>query len=224
MTSSYDTYETRTTSLTLGPLQANAALDYPDEIAPLEEYDPASYDLVAPPRDSVPTFSLESRSQQLFSHEHLQMIFSDPSLLLRFTGFLSNTRPQSVPMLVYYLDALKALKAIQYANAIAEALEPILGHGFTAESARATQNIALEEKAYQAFDILTKEDLPAYITYVYIQIVSVSITKRITGTLAPHLREASEGLAEVFCLTDPSRPDNPIVFASEGEEFIDSEL
>lgn len=36
------------------------------------------------------------------------------------------------------------------------------------------------------------------------------------GTLPPHLREASEGLAEVFCLTDPSRPDNPIVFASEG--------
>jgi len=33
--------------------------------------------------------------------------------------------------------------------------------------------------------------------------------------LAPHLREASEGLAEVFCLTDPSRADNPIVFVSE---------
>lgn len=35
------------------------------------------------------------------------------------------------------------------------------------------------------------------------------------GTLPPHLREQSEGLAEVFCLTDPSRSDNPIVFASE---------
>lgn len=40
------------------------------------------------------------------------------------------------------------------------------------------------------------------------------------GTLAPHLREASEGLAEVFCLTDPSRPDNPIVFASEGMQAL----
>lgn len=35
------------------------------------------------------------------------------------------------------------------------------------------------------------------------------------GTLPPHLKEQSEGLAEVFCLTDPSRSDNPIVFASE---------
>lgn len=26
----------------------------------------------------------------------------------------------------------------------------------------------------------------------------------------------SEGLAETFCLTDPSRRDNPIIFASEG--------
>ena len=61
-----------------------------------------------------------------------------------------------------------------------------------------------------------RDDLPAYITYMYIQIVSASISQRISGVLAPHLREASEGLAEVFCLTDPSRPDNPIVFASEG--------
>ena len=35
--------------------------------------------------------------------------------------------------------------------------------------------------------------------------MSLSISRRITGTLAPHLRDASEGLAEVFCLTDPSR-------------------
>lgn len=26
----------------------------------------------------------------------------------------------------------------------------------------------------------------------------------------------SEGLAETFCLTDPSRRDNPIIFASDG--------
>jgi hypothetical protein len=63
---------------------------------------------------------------------------------------------------------------------------------------------------------MVQNDLPAYITHVYIQTVSLSITRRIIGTLPPHLREASEGLAEVFCLTDPSRPDNPIVFASEG--------
>lgn len=30
----------------------------------------------------------------------------------------------------------------------------------------------------------------------------------------------SEGLAETFCLSDPARHDNPILFASEGEYRI----
>lgn len=160
-------------------------------------------------------YALEQRSEQLFSAEHLRTIFEDPKLLLKFTGFLNSHRPKSIPILIYYLDALKALRAINYANAIAEALEPIKGQKFTDEVAKPTNNTALEEKANRAFDVLVQEDLPAYIAHIWIQVVSVSIQRRITGTLAPHLREASEGLAEVFCLTDPSRTDNPIVFASE---------
>ena len=180
--------------------------------------DPAgSFDLVAPAEEGRRAFSLEARSEQLFSQAHLEVIFANPSSLLRFTAFLSTHRPQSVPTLIYYLDALKALKAIRYANAIAEALSPIPGHNFTADLASPTINRELEDKAASAFTVLTQEDLPAFITHVFVQVVSQSISQRITGTLAPHLREASEGLAEVFCLTDPSRHDNPIVFASEGK-------
>ena len=183
--------------------------------------DPAgSFDLVAPPEGDQQAFSLETRSEQLFSRAHLEIIFSQPSSLLRFTAFLSTHRPQSVPILIYYLDALKALKAIKYANAIAEALSPIPKYDFTANLAPSTTNRELEDKAASAFNVLTQEDLPAFITNLYIHIVSMSISQRITGTLAPHLREASEGLAEVFCLTDPSRSDNPIVFASEGTLHI----
>lgn len=201
------------------PLQAESALEPFDQMAPLHGDLPGSFDLVEPADDHVHHhgFSLESRSELLFSHEHLKIIFAEPSLLLKFTAFLSAHRPQSVPILIYYLDALKALKAIKYANAIAEALSPIPGHFYTADLAPASTNAALELKANQAFDAMVREDLPAYITHMYIQIVSLSISQRITGVLAPHLREASEGLAEVFCLTDPSRPDNPIVFASEGQ-------
>lgn len=204
----------------LPPLQAKGPPDELDQLDPLTEDDPHSFDLVMPAAEGHQLFSLEARSQQLFSREHLQVVFADPALLLRFTAFLSTHRPQSVPILVYYLDALKALRAINYANAIAEALEPIEGYEFTSHPARATVNSALEDKAAQAFDVLVREDLPAYITHIYIQVVSLSITRRITGTLPPHLREASEGLAEVFCLSDPSRPDNPIVFASEGMNIV----
>lgn len=122
-------------------------------------------------------------------------------------------------MLIYYLDALKAVRAIQYANAVAEALDPIDGHEFTETGARPTLNAVLEDKAEQAFDVLVRDELPAFITHVYVQLVSVSIQKRVTGNLPPMLRDASEGLAEVFCVSDPSRTDNPIIFASEGIEY-----
>ena len=205
---------------TLPPLQTKAP-DNSDaqQLEPIGEDDPRSWDLVDPPEqnESQPTgiYALEKRAEQLFSSEHLHTIFDDPKLLLKFTGFLNHHRPKSIPVLIYYLDALKALRAIGYANAIAEALDPIVGQDFTQEVARPTQNNELEQKAGQAFEILVREDLPAYIAHEWVRLVSVSIQRRITGTLAPHLREASEGLAEVFCLTDPSRTDNPIVFASE---------
>jgi hypothetical protein len=186
---------------------------------PLTEDDPGSFDLLGPGAADTSSFSLEKRSVQLFSREHLQAIFSEPALLLKFTNFVSCHRQKSMPILLYYLDALKALRAISYANAISEGLEPIDGIDFTQHPARPTVNSVLEDKANQAFDLMVREDLPAYITYTFVQVVSISIQRRITGTLAPHLREASEGLAEVFCLTDPSRPDNPIVFASEGGSF-----
>ncbi|KAG0646773.1 Non-phototropic hypocotyl 1B [Hyphodiscus hymeniophilus] len=181
------------------PLRAFAT-DPPDEI--LSTSHPRQY-------------SLDKRSELLFSTEHLKTIFDDPSLLHRFTSFLSQSRPSAVPILVYYLDAVKALKALGYSNGIAESLEPIRGFDFTLTTSAPSTNPDLEEKAQLAFDALVREDLPAYITHTYIQTVSLSIQRRITGTLPAHLQEASEGLCEVFCLTDPSRPDNPIVFASE---------
>ncbi|KAL1612101.1 hypothetical protein SLS60_000324 [Paraconiothyrium brasiliense] len=212
---SYDTQASSIATHQLGPLQTKGPLDDVDRLSPLLEDDPQSYELVAPTENHSKSFNLETRSEQLFSREHLQAIFRDTPSLLRFTAFLSTARPKSVPVLIYYLDALKAMRAIQYANAVAEALEPIDGQEFTDHPPRSTLNAVLEDKAQQAFDILVREELPAFITHVFIQHVSVSVQKRVTGNLPPMLREASEGLAEVFCVTDPSRSDNPIIFASE---------
>lgn len=214
---SEDTYETQPSSVSsLPPLQTKG-LDESDQMESVGGDDPLSFDLVTPAGDNVQSVShiLETRSLLLFSHQHLETIFADPSLLLKFTSFMSTHRPQSIPILVYYLDALKALRALAYANSVSKGLESIHGLPFTEALPEETINRTLRDKARQAFDVLVNEELPAYITHVWTQVVSLSIQKRITGTLAPHLREMSEGLAEVFCLTDPSRPDNPIVFASQ---------
>lgn len=187
--------------------------------------DPRSFDLIAPKSDKdddTPSqFALERASQSLFSKDHLQIIFADPTFLMRFTTFLSQHRPStSVSLLVHYLDSLKSLRAVHYANAICEGLDPVPGLDFTASPVKPTVNQALEERAERAFDMLVQEELPAFVCETYIAVVTKSITARITGSLSPQLREASEGLAEVFCLTDPSRKDNPIIFASEGVMFL----
>jgi hypothetical protein len=202
---------------TLPPLQAPGPVyDEADRLQPLLEDDPANFDLVAAPEEEVDgTYRLDEHAEQLLSREHLQAVFADRKTLLKFTGFLTSHRPQSIPVLVFYMDALKALRAIKYANSVSRALHPVSGLDFTSTPPQTTQNDELQRKADQAFDLLVREDLPSYVTWTWISIVSTSIQRRITGTLAPHLREASEGLAEVFCLTDPSRKDNPIVFASE---------
>ncbi|KAK4942336.1 hypothetical protein LTR10_017943 [Elasticomyces elasticus] len=198
-------------------LQSIGESDNGDQYEPVLEDDPSSFDLVAPPRaEQEDTFSiLEKQTQALFSRSHLQVIFADPGLLLKFTSFLGAHRPQSVPILVHYLDSLKSLRAIHYANAICEGLDPVEGLDFTQKPVKLTINTTLEDRAHRAFEVLVNQELPAFIAHQYIQIVSASVTARITGALSPHLREASDGLAEVFCLTDPSRQDNPIVFASE---------
>ncbi|KAJ0160953.1 Phototropin-2 [Colletotrichum tanaceti] len=212
--STTSSYQTNNTSLP--PLQTKGAGD--DEILePLaeEEIEPGSFDLVVPSHGDNGQYSLEDRSELLFSKDHLKAIFKDRILLQRFTDFLHSARPDSLPLLTYYLDCLKALRAIAYANAIANGLDTLPEHTFSSENTINTSNSSLETKAEAAFDVLVQEDLPAYVTHTWIQIVSVSIKRRITGTLPVQLREMSEGLAEVFCLTDPSRHDNPIVMASE---------
>ncbi|KAI0118456.1 hypothetical protein F4776DRAFT_672847 [Hypoxylon sp. NC0597] len=76
-------------------------------------------------------------------------------------------------------------------------------------------NKPLLEKANKIFESLTREDLPAYITRIWVQTIRVAIKDRATDTLPNYLGDLSEGPAEVFCLTDPSKADNPIIFASK---------
>ncbi|KAI1097459.1 hypothetical protein F4804DRAFT_171401 [Jackrogersella minutella] len=197
-------------------LQSNRLIDH-DGLKPLtgEETDPSSFDLVSPCISPGIQYSLETRSEALFSRDHLEVIFDDPILLRRFMDFLYAFRPKSVPILVYYLDALKALKAINYANAVTSSLLPIRGLTFTEDAVSKTSNESLREKARKAFQSLVNEDLPAYITHIWIQTVGVTLKRRITNTLPEHLRGLSNGLAEVFCLTDPSRLNNPVIFATK---------
>ncbi|OTA67654.1 hypothetical protein K449DRAFT_461638 [Hypoxylon sp. EC38] len=200
----------------LHSLQSNGPIEY-DILEPLaeNEIDPVSFNLISSCYDLAPHFSLESRSEILFSKEHLEVIFDDPRLFRKFMNFLHAFRPKSVPLVAYYLDALKAVRAISYANAITQSLVTLDELTFGEEEVSNIVNKPLLEKGRKAFESLTREDLPAYITHIWIRTIRVVMKERITETLPNYHRDLSEGLSEVFCLTDPSRADNPVIFASK---------
>lgn len=240
----------------LPALQAKGTDDLDDGLQPVDEetilLEPGSFDLVVPAggrggRGGV--YSLERRSELLFSTEHLRVIFADPIFLTRFASFVAMYRPAASARLVdYALDATKAIRALDWVNdIIARRLRPASSSATNPEEKTATTgagagtggkllsqhqqhpffastpppemtaNESLRRKAAAAMEALAREELPAYVTHVWTDIVEVSMKRKITGSMPAHLRDMSEGLAEVFCISDPSRPDNPIVFASEGE-------
>lgn len=201
-------------------LQATNPNDGSEQFDPVEENEAGAFDLVAPYEgDEAPLHSLERQADIMFSSEHMRAILTNPRYLARFREFLVAERPKSIPRLTYYLNACKALRAIEYANALVRLSVDVPPSGI--ESAKepigSTTNAALEARVREALDALTAEELPAFITSTCIGITSKVVEERVRGTLPEKFQGTSDALAEVFCLTDPSRPDNPIIFASGGE-------
>ncbi|KAI4164069.1 MAG: hypothetical protein LQ342_002305 [Letrouitia transgressa] len=169
-----------------------------------------------PPPPNKPLKFLDRLSDQLFSVEHLQILLRDPSFFMRFTAFLNRYMPQTTSILARYLEAQKAIKAVEYANAVAEAIKPIPGDQATQTvCAAAALDATFEGRSRKALEHLVDDVLPAYITQSFTKLVTESMVREITGTTMPVMRELVGGLAEVFCLSDPSMRDNPIIYASE---------
>lgn len=163
-------------------------------LAPLHEeaVDPDSFDLAPPPqadREKAEQYSLERRSLFMFSKTHLRIIFQDFRLLRKFTAFLVEYRPESVPLLVYHLDARKALAALKYSNAVSDCLRPVESLAFTRAATPKSINEDLRRKTEASFNALANDDLPAWITAVWMRTVEVSIRRRINGSLPAQLRE-----------------------------------
>lgn len=185
----------------------------PPPQAQIEAHD---FDLKPPP-PRKPVSSLDSLAERLFSEDHLRVILRDATFFTRFTGFLNRYKPQYSPILVQYLEAQKAIKAVEYANALAENLQPLPGdEASKIPYTAATVDARFESRSRRSFVTLVDEALPAYITYCLVKVVTESMVREITGTTMPLMRDLVGGLAEVFCLADPSQKDTPIVYASEG--------
>nr|POE47551.1 phototropin-2 [Quercus suber] len=182
-----------------------------------EDSDEVGYDLKAPP-PTVAHADVGRLSLQFFSVEHLDLILADHELKAGLSRFLAKYRPQHVQTLERHLEARKAEMAIDYANSLAEKMSTSVAlenHKFLVaadvhETFTAVSRATTEE--------LVGEALPAYLTHRLVSLVTDSLVKEITGNNVPVMKDLIPSLAEVYCVTDPNMPDNPIVYASEGPD------
>lgn len=157
---------------------------------------PDSFDLV-PSNDhgnqGLSPSMLEQRCEVIFSDFHLHIILQDYSTLQRFTEFITANRPKSLPLLKYYLSSMKAQAAMHLTNAVIQDLKPVSYHGvnlkFTESPAEVAESKELHDKIARAFHILARDDLSAYVTYQWMNIVESSMKQRVTGLLPSHLKE-----------------------------------
>jgi hypothetical protein len=172
-----------------------------------------------PPTESDPL--CEVLVQRLYSTAHLNVILKNPTYFQHFRGFLDRHRPQCIPTLVRYMESQKALTAIRYANALADQmathLRPLSKSSTKGDAAMI--DLKFESLSERAMEELVSDALPTYITYRMITVVTECLVKEITGCNTPLMRHMVQGLAEVYCMSDPNQPDCPIVFASDGMIF-----
>ncbi|KAF2761888.1 hypothetical protein EJ05DRAFT_496775 [Pseudovirgaria hyperparasitica] len=177
-------------------------------------HEPETFDL-RPPPPTVTESDAEMLAERLFSVDHLKSILEDHALFHKFTIFLNRYQPQLVPLLIRYLDSQKAIAAARYANAIiAQRISMDLSPRGGNKGA-VSINPSLEDTADQLLQTLVEEALPVYITHQLTQVVTECLVKEITGSNTPIMQDLVQGVAEVYCMTDPTQPDNPIVYCSE---------
>lgn len=194
------------TSNDLPLLQETNPFEGAEEFNPVNE-EGASYDLIAPFDGSeAPLHKLERLTDVMFGTEHMLHILNNPRYLARFREFLYQERPRSISTLTYYLNAAKALKALEYVNTLVRWSTDVPPPAVQAlqESNRAvgeTTNQMLQQRLEDGLKALTAEELPAFITSRCITITSKIVEERVRGTLPMKFRDTSNALAEVFCLT-----------------------
>jgi PAS domain S-box-containing protein len=186
-----------------------------------------NFDLRVPQSKPRPT-SLDTLCEMLFSEGHLNILIHDPSMMARFSAFLQRYKPGLSAVVLQYLEYQKAIKAIEYANAVAESITPVPAiedaDGLTTptkenadpHSSAAELSKPFAETSKRAYDLLVHEALPAYVTYTLVKLSTECLIAEVTShsptTLTSNL---IGGLSEVFCLSDPTLPDNPLIYCSE---------
>jgi len=178
------------------------------------EEDTRSYDLRPPTLPKRYSIGIENTVDSLYGEQHLHNILKDKKLRREFVTFLEQRMPSQMVHVVRLSENEKAIAAITYANAIAQAQRPVTGSQQPAVAAVISDQFV--QDGQRTFGMLLAEGLPAYITHVLTNEVMKYMEKQIPRRRLSHMdQQPVKGISEVFCLTDPNMKDHPIIYASK---------
>jgi PAS domain-containing protein len=178
------------------------------------EEDTQSYDLRPPTLPKRYSLGIENTVDSLYGEQHLQIILKDKKLRREFVAFLEQRLPSQMVHMVRLSENEKAIAAITYANAIAQAQRPMTGSQQPAVAAIISDQFV--QDGQRAFGMLLAEGLPAYIAHVLTNEAMKYMEKQIPRIRLSQMdQQPVKGISEVFCLTDPNMKDHPIIYASK---------
>jgi hypothetical protein len=133
----------------------------------------AFFDL-APPLSTASHVKVEDLTKKLFSEEHLEFILGDHGLFYRFSTFLNRYKSHLVPTLIRYLKKRKAMKSIEYANAVARTIRwpTHIEYSKFSRVQPACTDVRFENYAARELLLLCSEALPAFVTHTLIGVVT----------------------------------------------------
>ncbi|KAM3083650.1 hypothetical protein ACMFMF_001019 [Clarireedia jacksonii] len=104
-----------------------------------------------PPTPHALNVKIEDLAKRLFSNEHLLFILQDHALFQKFSIFINKFKPHLVPALVRYLEMRKAIKAIEYANAVAQKIRWPFRTDFCkfSDAQAAATNVRFDDYGYE---------------------------------------------------------------------------
>jgi PAS domain-containing protein len=173
-----------------------------------------SYDLRPAPMPKRYSLGIETTVELLYGEHHLQGILKDKKLRGEFVAFLAQRMPSQMVHMIRLSDNEKAIAAIAYANAVAQAQRPVTGSQQPAAAAVIGEQF--KQDGQRTFGMLLAEALPAYIAYVLTIEVMRYMEEQIPRMRSSHIdQQPVKGISEVFCLTDPNMKDHPIIYASK---------
>jgi hypothetical protein len=184
------------------------------------EEDIQSCDLRPPPVPKRYSLGVENTVDLLYGEPHLQSMLKDKKLRGEFVTFLVHRMPSQMVHMIRLSDNEKAIAAVTYANAIAQAQMPMTGSQQPAVAAHVSEHF--QEDGQRTFGMLLAEALPAYIAHALTNEVTRYMEKQIPRMRTSYLDQLPvKGISEVFCLADPNMEDHPIIYALK--EFLQTD-